>query len=129
MTQELKPLGFVMADGIADALFGRRKDAVSCPACAGVGFHFADYALSPEEPPKPIVRGDYWTPLVELVGETEFGNFMFMGTDGDLMLYKHIRTRRYLNINRISGRTFKFVACDRGYVAIPHDEALAYVRS
>ena len=102
MTQNIqpKPLGFVMADGIADALFGRR-----------------------------IVRGDYWTPLVKLVGETEFGDFMFMGNDGDLMLYKHINSRRYLNINRISGRTFQFVSCPRGYKAVPADEALAYVRA
>ena len=54
---------------------------------------------------------------------------MFMGNDGDLMLYKHINSRRYLNINRISGRTFQFVSCPRGYKAVPADEALAYVRA
>jgi hypothetical protein len=128
MTQNIqpKPLGFVMADGIADALFGRRKGAASCPACAGVGFHFFDCALSPLTPEKP--QASNFTPLVNLVGAREAGDFMLMGNDGDLMLYKHINSRRYLNINRISGRTFKFVACDREYTAIPHDEALAYVR-
>ena len=90
------------------------------------GFEMADAIFGALTKPAPVSN---WTPLVNLVGAREAGDFMFMGTDGDLMLYKHVNTRRYLNINRISGRTFQFVNCPQGYKAIPTDEALAYVRS
>lgn len=86
----------------------------------------ADAIFNAVARPAPVSN---WTPLVNLVGAREAGDFMLMGNDGDLMLYKHINSRRYLNINRISGRTFQFVSCPRGYKAVPADEALAYVRA
>lgn len=69
-----------------------------------------------------------WDALVRLVGKREAEDFMFMGDEDGLMLYKHVNTRRYLNIDDLTGDTYKFIDAERGYLPIPIDEALAWVR-
>jgi hypothetical protein len=71
----------------------------------------ANYSLAPD-----------WTPLEEMAGRDACHNFMYMGIDGDIRLYKHRDTRRYLNIDNL-GRTWKYTTT--GYVLIPKAQALA----
>jgi hypothetical protein len=47
---------------------------------------------------------------------------MFMGKAGDIVLYKHSLTRRYLNIDAVTG---KFYRCANGeYIEIDRRQAL-----
>lgn len=59
--------------------------------------------------PEPDTSARDFAPLVNLVGEKCAAQFMYMGDADALALYKHIDTRRYLNIDRITGDTYKFV--------------------
>ena len=47
---------------------------------------------------------------------------MFMGKAGDIVLYKHRLTRRYLNIDAAKGRFYRYV--DGEYVEINRRQAL-----
>jgi hypothetical protein len=49
-----------------------------------------------------------------------------MGHAGDLVLYKHRDTRRYLNIDAVTGRFYRYV--DGSYVEVNRDWALDYVQ-
>ena len=66
-----------------------------------------DRAINPRTSPPPTRSN--WTPLIELVGEKCSANFMFMGDADNLNLYKHVNTRRYLNIDRVTLQTYRFV--------------------
>ena len=66
-----------------------------------------DRAINPRTSPPPTRSN--WTPLIELVGEKCAADFMFMGDADNLNLYKHRNTRRYLNIDRITLQTYRFV--------------------
>jgi len=44
------------------------------------------------------MRSD-WAPLELMLGPKLCECFMFMGRSGELYLYKHIDTRRYLNLD------------------------------
>lgn len=48
-----------------------------------------------------------WTPLEQVLGTKLCQHFMFMGRSGELYLYKHIDTRRYLNLDA-EGRCFRY---------------------
>jgi hypothetical protein len=50
---------------------------------------------------------------------------MYMGRSGEIVLYKHSRTRRYLNIDRTTGRFYRHT--DNGLSEIGRDAALEYV--
>jgi len=50
-----------------------------------------------------------WDPLVKLVGWRVPEQFMFMGDADNLNLYKHTKTRKYLNIDRVTGFTYRFI--------------------
>ena len=67
-----------------------------------------------------------WQLLEQLLGPERCGNFMFMGRSGDLCLYKHIHTRRYLNIAP-DGSCFRYTPT--GYVPIDREEAIRQVFS
>ena len=41
---------------------------------------------------------DDWMPLERILGVDLCQSFMYMGRSGEIHLYKHIDTRRYLNI-------------------------------
>jgi hypothetical protein len=68
-----------------------------------------------------------WAPLERAVPATELENFMYMGCAGEIELYKHRFTRRYLNIRQNSERFYRYLNGD--YVEISRAAALEYVRS
>jgi hypothetical protein len=94
---------------MADAVFG----ALSKPT------------LSPATPSTDNAK---WEPLIALMGSKKAQEFMFMGDSTAMNLYKHINTRRYLNIDRITGRTYKYVAPGK-YIEIPSHQAIAHALS
>lgn len=66
-----------------------------------------------------------WRPLEAVLAACECADFMYMGRSGEIVLYKHSRTRRYLNIDRRTGCFYRFVSgqmCE-----IDRQEALDYV--
>jgi hypothetical protein len=66
-----------------------------------------------------------WAPLEAVVPLAELGNFMYMGNTGEIELYKHRFTRRYLNISRDAQSFYQYL--DGGYVEITRETALDYV--
>ena len=76
----------------------------------------------------PITVGEpNWTPLELAVPACELGNFMYMGRAGEIELYKHQLTRRYLNIDQNSHKFYRYL--DGKYVEITRAAALEHVRS
>lgn len=67
-----------------------------------------------------------WAPLEAVMPFVELENFMYMGRAGEIELYKHRFTRRYLNISRDAQRFYQYL--DRGYVEITREAALDHVR-
>jgi hypothetical protein len=67
-----------------------------------------------------------WTPLESVVPASELENFMYMGRAGEIELYKHQFTRRYLNMERISHKFYRYL--DGKYVEITRAAALEHVR-
>ncbi len=68
-----------------------------------------------------------WQPLERVLPREECELFMYMGRSGEIELYKHCHTRRYLNISTTSHRFYQYL--DGRYVEISQHAALAYVRS
>jgi hypothetical protein len=68
-----------------------------------------------------------WEPLERVVSQDECAEFMYMGRAGEIELYKHRLTRRYLNIGRKSQGFYQY--CDGKYVEIARSAALDHVRS
>lgn len=48
-----------------------------------------------------------WAPLEQMLGPRLCEHFMFMGRSGEIYLYKHWDTRRYLNLDA-KGRCFRY---------------------
>ena len=67
-----------------------------------------------------------WAPLERAVPVTDLENFMYMGRAGEIELYKHRTTRRYLNIERNSQKFYRYLNGE--YVAISQAAALEHVR-
>ena len=65
-----------------------------------------------------------WTPLIDLVGRDLAQAFMFVGNFGDIMIYKHCTTRRYLNVHISTGQTYLYNG-DQGYLPIAPEVAIA----
>lgn len=65
-------------------------------------------------------------PLLERVVGDAFREFMFMGAVDGILLFKHIWTRRYLNVDR-EGNTYRYVG--GRYDRMPLAEALCHVLS
>jgi hypothetical protein len=72
-----------------------------------------------------------WAALETLIGRTECERFMYMGRSSpithhggwvQLYLYKHIETRRYLNVAE-DGTCFRYAV--EGYASITRREAIA----
>ena len=74
-----------------------------------------------------IVGEPNWAPLERAVPATELENFMYMGRAGEIELYKHRITRRYLNIGRNSQTFYQYL--NGKYTEISQAAALEYVRS
>lgn len=67
-----------------------------------------------------------WAPLEAVVALGELSDFMYMGNAGEIELYKHRLTRRYLNISRDAQTFYRYL--DGGYIEIAREAALDYVR-
>jgi hypothetical protein len=76
------------------------------------------------EPVSEITAPD-WKPLEAILPARDCSCFMYMGRTGEIVLYKHSVTRRYLNIDRTTGRLYQYV--DGLMSEIDRDEALEYV--
>jgi hypothetical protein len=68
-----------------------------------------------------------WTPLELILPARELEDFMYMGRSGEIELYKHRLSRRYLNISRDGRRFYRY--SNGMYVEISQSDALDHVRS
>jgi hypothetical protein len=66
-----------------------------------------------------------WKPLQGVLSREHYEAFMFMGSAGGIVLYKHCDTRRYLNIGAESGRFYRYA--DGDYIEINREQAIEYV--
>jgi hypothetical protein len=66
-----------------------------------------------------------WRPLEAALSPQACARFMYMGHEGEIVLYKHYDTRRYLNIHAETGRFFRYV--DSNYVEVDREWALQHV--
>jgi hypothetical protein len=75
----------------------------------------------------PVTVGEpNWTPLELAVPACEVDDFMYMGQAGEIELYKHRITRRYLNLGRNSNKFYQYL--DEQYVEVTQTAALEHVR-
>ena len=81
----------------------------------------------PSTKPFPFTIGEpNWAPLETALTEQECEDYMYMGSVGEIELYKHVLTRRYLNIST-DGRRFYRREHDE-YIEISKTEARDYAR-
>jgi hypothetical protein len=66
-----------------------------------------------------------WVPLERVLTPRECETYMYMGCAGEIELYKHRWTRRYLNIDR-DGRFYFY--SDGSYVEVTQAAAIQHVR-
>jgi len=66
-----------------------------------------------------------WGPLEDALSREQCADYMFMGTAGVIVLYKHRDTRRYLNIDSKTGRFYQYV--DGDYAEISRQQAIEHV--
>jgi hypothetical protein len=71
------------------------------------------------------VREPDWRPFEAALPAQTRAHFMYMGHAGDIVLYKHCDTRRYLNIHAGTGCFFRYV--DGQYVEVDREWALQHV--
>lgn len=64
-----------------------------------------------------------WEPLERILPLDWCGSFMFMGYSGEIRLYKHGLTRRYLNVDP-EGNTCAYFGETIGYRKIPRERAI-----
>jgi hypothetical protein len=75
----------------------------------------------------PITVGEpNWAPLELVLPAWELENFMYMGRAGEIELYKHRSTRRYLNISADGRRFYRYSG--EMYVEVSQSLALECVR-
>jgi hypothetical protein len=72
-----------------------------------------------------------WEPLEATIPFEWCGSFMFMGYSGEIRLYKHGLTRRYLNVD-LQGTTYRYahdgdIDTPGFYVRQPRAEAIEHV--
>jgi hypothetical protein len=67
-----------------------------------------------------------WAPLELVLPVRELENYMYMGRAGEIELYKHRFTRRYLNVSADGSRFYRY--SEGKYVQIDRAEALDHVR-
>ena len=66
-----------------------------------------------------------WKPLEGVLSREHCESFMFMGSAGGIVLYKHRDTRRYLNIEATTGRFYQYI--DGDYIEISREQAIEHV--
>ena len=64
-----------------------------------------------------------WGPLENVLPYEECGGFMFMGYVGEVRMYKHGFTRRYLNLDP-EGNAYGYIAKTNNYIKIPLELAI-----
>lgn len=64
-----------------------------------------------------------WGPLENVLPYEECGGFMFMGYVGEVRMYKHGLTRRYLNLDP-EGNAYGYIATTNNYIKIPLELAI-----
>ena len=74
-----------------------------------------------------IVDEPNWAPLELAVPSGELDNYMYMGRVGEIELYKHRFTRRYLNVSQDGRGFYRYLGGT--YVEISKSDALSYVRT
>jgi hypothetical protein len=75
---------------------------------------------------RAIVVGEPdWKPLEGALSREHCEKFMYMGNSGGIVLYKHCDTRRYLNIDAMTGRFFQY--SDGDYIEINRKQAIEHV--
>ena len=62
-----------------------------------------------------------WRPLENAMPSEFCEEFMFMGKAGNIVLYKHRLTRRYLNIDAVTGKFYRYT--DGKYIEIDRRKA------
>lgn len=76
----------------------------------------------------PIIVGEpNWRPLEMVLTQSGCEGFMYMGRTGEIELYKHRWTRRYLNIS-LDGQRF-YRSAEDSYIEIARAEAIEHVFS
>lgn len=73
----------------------------------------------------PLPNPDF-KPLEKLLGPLFCEDYMYMGQQTGVFLYKHIDTRRYLNIDE-HGTTYRYDPATRSYLPIDRAEAIMAV--
>jgi hypothetical protein len=68
-----------------------------------------------------------WAPLEHVLPPEERMDFMYMGRVGEIELYKHRWTRRYLNIGSNCRSFYRY--SDGKYVEVERSVALDHVRN
>ena len=68
-----------------------------------------------------------WTPLELVLPARKLEDFMYMGRAGEIELYKHCLTRRYLNVSADGQRLYRY--SDGTYVEVTKDVALDHARN
>jgi hypothetical protein len=81
--------------------------------------------MSSDSPSSIIVGEPNWAPLQMVLPDSECGDYMYMGRVGEIELYKHWVTRRYLNISQNGRKFYRYL--DGTYVEISRSDALSYV--
>ena len=66
-----------------------------------------------------------WGPLERVLPLHQCSDFMYMGRAGEIELYKHYMTRRYLNIAQNSHTFYRY--SDGKYLEVSQAEALDHV--
>jgi hypothetical protein len=66
-----------------------------------------------------------WKPLEAVLSPGDCADFMYMGHAGGIVLYKHCDTRRYLNIDAVTGRFYRYA--DGDYIEIDRQQAIEHV--
>ena len=74
-----------------------------------------------------IVGGPNWRPLETVLTPSQCEDFMYMGRAGEIELYKHRWSRRYLNISPDGGRFYRLVGS--AYIEMSREEAIEHVYS
>lgn len=74
-----------------------------------------------------VVGEPNWSPLEMVLPTSECADYMYIGRVGQVELYKHQLTRRYLNISADGRRFYRFR--DGMYVEIDRQSALDHVHS
>lgn len=76
----------------------------------------------------PIVVGEpNWRPLEMALTEGDCEDFMYMGRTGEIELFKHRWTRRYLNISSDGQQFYRSIG--DSYIEISRAEAIEHVFS